>query len=92
MTKVVKAAGQPSSFAGRFSCLFPVAYPIAQIQLFVIPSNLNVKSTLFTPAGQDSRIGAQILEANNLKAGTALGAVLTGQPGLAAEQSSTNQS
>lgn len=68
-----------------------IPYPIDQIQLFVIPSSLNVQSSLFTPAGHDAKSGAQVLEAGGLKAGTVLTAQITGQPAPASTQSASNQ-
>ncbi len=68
-----------------------VPYPIGRIQLFVIPPSLTVKSNLFSAAGKDSETGAQIYEADNLKAGSLLAAQLAGKPAAATEEASTNQ-
>ncbi|MEJ2008499.1 MAG: hypothetical protein P8Z30_10155 [Acidobacteriota bacterium] len=68
-----------------------VPYPVDRMQLFVIPSSLNVQSSLFTPAGQDAQSGAQVLEASGLKAGTVFTAQITGQPAPAAAQSGSDQ-
>jgi len=68
-----------------------VPYPVDRVQLFVIPSSLNVQSSLFTPAGEDAQSGAQILEAGGLKAGTPFTAQITGQPAPATAQSGTDQ-
>ena len=68
-----------------------VPYPIERIQLFVIPSSLNVQSSLFTPAGQDAQTGAQVLQADGLKAGTVLTSEITGQPAPATAQSGSDQ-
>lgn len=57
-----------------------VAYPIGQLQLFVIPPSLTVNSKLFSAAGQDSDTGAQVYEASDLKAGAEFAAQMAGQP------------
>ena len=57
-----------------------VAYPIARMQLFVVPPSLTVKSKRFSPAGQDSETGAQVYETSELKAGAGFAAQLTGAP------------
>jgi hypothetical protein len=68
-----------------------VASPIAQMQLFVVPSTLTVNSELFTAAGRDSETGAQIYEAADLKAGAAFAAELAGEPAAAGEEADTGQ-
>ena len=68
-----------------------VPYPMARIQLFVVPPSLTVKSNLFSAAGRDSETGAQIYEAPRLKAGAKLAVQLTGQPAAATEQASAGQ-
>ncbi|HEX5413734.1 MAG TPA: hypothetical protein VFZ27_17965 [Terriglobia bacterium] len=68
-----------------------VGYPIAQMQLFVVPPTLAVNSKLFTAAGRDSETGAQIYEASDLKAGAALAAALAGEPAAAGEEADTGQ-
>lgn len=68
-----------------------VAYPIAQIQLFVVPSNLTVNSKLFTAAGRDSETGAQIYEASDLKAGAGFAAQLAGEPAAGGEEANADQ-
>src|SRR5690242_4757405 len=69
-----------------------VAYPIAQMQLFVVPSTLTVNSELFTAAGRDSETGAQIYEASDLKAGAGFAAQLTGEPAAGGEEANADQS
>ncbi len=68
-----------------------VAYPIAQMQLFVVPPTLAVNSKLFTAAGRDSETGAQIYEASDLKAGAGFAAQLTGEPAAGGEEANTGQ-
>ena len=68
-----------------------VAYPIARMQLFVIPPSLTVKSNLFTSAGRDSDTGAQIHEASGLKAGAGFAAQVAGEPAAGGEQANTDQ-
>jgi hypothetical protein len=68
-----------------------VAYPIAQMQLFVVPPSLTVKSNLFTSAGRDSDTGAQIYEASGLKAGAGFAAQLAGEPAAGGEEANTDQ-
>ncbi len=68
-----------------------VAYPVARIQLFVIPPGLRVKSKLFSPAGQDSDTGAQVYEASGLKAGAEFAAQMAGQPAAPGQESNVNQ-
>ncbi|TAM79543.1 MAG: hypothetical protein EPN47_17200 [Acidobacteria bacterium] len=68
-----------------------VAYPIAQMQLFVVPPTLTVKSSLFTAAGRDSDTGAQIYEASELKAGAGFAAQLAGEPGTSGEEANAGQ-
>jgi hypothetical protein len=68
-----------------------VAYPIAQMQLFVVPSALTVNSKLFTAAGRDSETGAQIYEASDLKAGAGFAAQLAGEPAAGGEEANADQ-
>ena len=68
-----------------------VTYPIGQVQLFVIPPSLTVKSKLFSPAGRDSDTGAQVYEASALKAGAGFAAQLAGAPAAAGTEASAGQ-
>jgi len=68
-----------------------VAYPIAQMQLFVVPSTLTVNSKLFTAAGRDSETGAQIYEASDLKAGEGFAAQLAGESAAGGEEANAGQ-
>lgn len=68
-----------------------VAYPIAQMQLFVVPPTLTVNSKRFTAAGRDSETGAQIYEASDLKAGAGFAAQLTGEPAAGGEEANAGQ-
>lgn len=68
-----------------------VADPIAQMQLFVVPSTLTVNSKLFTAAGRDSETGAQIYEASDLKAGAGFAAQLAGEPAAGGEEANADQ-
>jgi len=68
-----------------------VAYPIAQMQLFVVPSTLTVNSKLFTAAGRDSETGAQIYEASDLKAGAGFAAQLAGESAAGGEEANSGQ-
>ncbi|HEV2246147.1 MAG TPA: hypothetical protein VGW37_05795 [Terriglobia bacterium] len=68
-----------------------VAYPIAQMQLFVVPPTLTVNSKLFTAAGRDTETGAQIYEASDLKAGAGFAAQLAGEPAAGGEEANTDQ-
>lgn len=68
-----------------------VAYPIAQMQLFVVPPTLILKSNLFTAAGRDSDTGAQIYEASELKPGAKFAAQLAGEPATGGEEANTDQ-
>jgi hypothetical protein len=68
-----------------------VAYPIEQMQLFVIPPSLTVKSSLFSATGQDSDTGAQVYEASTLKAGTEFAVQMAGQPAAPGEEANAGQ-
>jgi len=90
-TNVLMVAYDTDYNSQQFSLDDSVAYPIERMQLFVVPSTLSVKSTLFSPAGQDPDTGAQIYEASALKAGTAFSAELSGQSAAVSEETGQGQ-
>jgi hypothetical protein len=68
-----------------------VPYAIDHAELFVLPSDLTVTSSLFSPAGKDAESGSQKLEAQKLAAGTRLAAEVAGQAAAASEEASAGQ-
>ncbi len=56
-----------------------VTYPIEAAELFVSPPGLEVESALFKSAGTDAETGSQKYSAENLKAGAALAATVSGE-------------
>jgi hypothetical protein len=71
--------------AGQFTLQDQVNYPIAEVQLHVVPSSLSVDSSLFKPAGVDAANNAQELAAEGVASGTVLEARLSGELAAPAE-------
>ncbi len=59
-----------------------VPYPVARAELYVMPANLEVKSTLFKPAGRDESNSIETLTAEKLPRDAALAATLSGEAAL----------
>ncbi|HEX5484200.1 MAG TPA: hypothetical protein VFZ08_16400 [Terriglobia bacterium] len=89
---VVMVEYQADYTSTGFTFADSVPYPIDQLELYVVPASLAVKSPVFQPAGTDSSTGGEKLTAENLKPGTTLQASLEGEiPGGTESASNEDQ-
>ncbi len=78
--------------AERITLSDSVNYPIEQVELRILPPNLEVDSSVFKPAGADSSTGEKTLLAENLPKGSALTATVRGEAGpVAASEAPANE-
>lgn len=75
---VVMVEYQADYTAAGFNLADSVPYPIDDVEMYVVPASLAVKSRIFKPAGTDAETGGQKFLAKNLKAGTMLEASFEG--------------
>jgi hypothetical protein len=65
--------------SSRLDFMDSVSYPMDNVELLVLPSNLSVNSAVFKPAGTDAESGSARYVAENLAPNTQLAASLSGE-------------
>lgn len=84
-TTVVAVVYQADYAGNSFRLLARVPLPTTHAELMISPSSLQVNAPLFKAAGQDPQTGAAFYLADDLKAGQAVEASISGQPATTVE-------